>query len=99
MVPDVVWSLPGKRLVSGEARGVDAILKRTQILRSYGVSIAIGHVFFGFADVALALHNTGTKNGRILDEHLPSVLLLDGGKIQRVNTYISDVDMLNAFFK
>ena len=83
--------------MSGEAHGVDAILKRTHILRSYGVSIAIEYVLFGFADVALALHNTGTTDGRILDEHLTSVLLLDGGKIQCVNTYISDVDMLNAF--
>jgi len=80
MVPDVVWSLPGKSLMSAEARGVDAVLKRTQILRSFGVSIAI-------------------ENGRILNEHLTSVLLLDGGKIQRVKPYISDVEMLNAFFK
>ena len=99
MVQDVVRSLPGKSLMSGEAHGVDAILKRTQILRSYGVSIAIEYVLFGSADVALALHNTGTKDGQILDEHLTSVLLLDGERIQRVNTYISDVGMLNEYFK
>ena len=98
MQEDVVWSLPGKSLMSGEAHGVDAILKRSEILGRYGVSIAVEHVLYGFKDVALSLHNTGQLNGRILDEHLTSVLLLEGEQISRINTYISDVPMLDGYF-
>jgi hypothetical protein len=98
MKEHVVWSLPGKSLMSGEAHGVDAILKRSEILGRYGVSIAVEHVLYGFKDVALALHNTGQLNGKILDEHLTSVLLLEGEQISRINTYISDVPMLDAYF-
>ena len=58
MVDDIVWSA-GSSPMSGEARGVDAILKRSEILRSYGVKIEIEHVVYGFHDVALHLHNTG----------------------------------------
>ena len=34
MTDDVVWSLPGESLMSGEAHGVDAILKRATTLAS-----------------------------------------------------------------
>jgi uncharacterized protein len=98
MKEHIVWSLPGKSLMSGEAHGVDAILKRSEILGRYGVSIAVDHVLYGFKDVALSLHNTGQLNGNILDEHLTSVLLLEGEQISRINTYISDVPMLDAYF-
>ena len=98
MVDDVLWSLPGSSTMSGEASGVDAILKRSEILESFGVEIEIEHVVYGFRDVALHLHNTGKRDGRILDEHLTTVCHLDGDKIRRLDTFISDVEMLNAFF-
>jgi len=98
MTDDVVWSLPGKSLMSGEAHGVDAILKRSEILHSYGVKIEVEHVVFGYHDVALHLHNTGKEGDKILDEYLTTVCLLRGNKIHRLDTFISDVAMLNAFF-
>ena len=98
MIDDIAWSLPGSSTMSGEACGVDAILKRSEILRRYGVRIEIEHVVYVFRDVALHLHNTGKRDGRILDEHLTTVCHLDGNKIRRLDTFISDVEMLNAFF-
>ncbi len=98
MKEHVVWSLPGKSLMSGEAHGVEAILKRSEILGRYGVTITVEYVLYGFKDVALSLHNTGKLDGRVLDEHLTSVLLLEGEQISRINTYISDVPMLDAYF-
>lgn len=98
LTDDVVWSLPGSSKMSGEARGVDAILKRSEILGSYGVKIEIEHVVYGFRDVALHLHNTAKRGGLILDEYLTTVCHLDGGKIRQLDTFISDVEMLNAFF-
>jgi uncharacterized protein len=78
---DVVWSLPGESPMSGEAHGVEAILKRASTLH-----------------VALHLHNTRTYAGKVLDEHLTTVIHLDGDKIHRLDTFISDIPMLNKYF-
>jgi len=98
MTDDVVWSLPGKSLMSGEAHGVDAILKRSETLHRYEVKIELEHVVFGYQDVALHLHNTGKRGDKILDEYLTTVCSLRGNKIRRLDTFISDVQMLNAYF-
>jgi len=98
MTDDVVWSLPGKSLMSGEAHGVDAILKRSEILHRHEVKIELEHIVFGYQDVALHLHNTAKRGDQILDEHLTTVCSLRGNKIRRLDTFISDVEMLNAFF-
>jgi hypothetical protein len=44
------------------------------------------------------LHNTGNLDGKVLDEHLTTVIHLDDDKIRRLDTFISDVGMLNAYF-
>jgi hypothetical protein len=98
MTDDVVWSLPGTSPMSGEAHGVDAILKRSETLHRYGVTIEVEHVVYGFQDVALHLHNTGKQGDTVLDEHLTTVCRLRESKIHRLDTFISDVDMLNRFF-
>src|SRR5262249_24553679 len=98
LTDDVVWSLPGTSLMSGEAHGVEAILRRSEILSSFNVEIEIQHVVFGLNDVALLLHNTGEQDAAVLDEHLATVCRLDGNKIRRLDTFISDVPMLNSFF-
>jgi uncharacterized protein len=98
LTEDVVWTLPGKSPMSGEASGVAGILKRAETLRGSGVKIEIEHVVFGLQDVALHLHNTGRRGTRVLDEHLTTVCRLRGSKIYRLETFISDVPMLNAFF-
>jgi uncharacterized protein len=54
-----------------------------------------GNVLSG---VALLLHNTGNQNGRILDEYLTTVRTLRDGKIARLDTYISDIEMVNTYF-
>ena len=98
MTDDVVWSLPGESLMSGEAHGVEAISKRAATLASFNVEIELKHVVFGLRDVAVLLHNTGHFDGKALDEHLTTVIHLDTGKIRRLDTFISDVGMLNAYF-
>ena len=98
MTEDVVWSLPDESPMSGAAHGVEAILKRKNTLHSFNVSIAVEHVVFGLDDVALHLHNTGQSGGKVLNEHLTTVIHLDGGKIRRLDTFISDIPMLNAYF-
>jgi uncharacterized protein len=96
--PDVVWSLPGTSPMSGDAHGVNGIMARSRTLQRYGVTLEVEHVIYGYRDIAVQLHNTGRQDGRVLDEHLTTVCTLRGDKIQRLDTFISDVPMLNAFF-
>jgi hypothetical protein len=46
----------------------------------------------------LLLHNTGSRNGKTLDEYLTTVCTLYEGKIARLDTYISEISMVNASF-
>jgi uncharacterized protein len=95
---DVVWSLPGTSLMSGEVHGVDGIFMRVEVLDAFEVNVQVEHVVVGYKDVGLLLHNTGRKGGRTLDEHLTTIFILRGNKIHRMETLISDVPMLNAYF-
>ncbi|MGA7777537.1 MAG: nuclear transport factor 2 family protein [Paraburkholderia sp.] len=95
---DVEWTLPGSCVVSGVAVGIAGIMKRAQGLAAHAVNLEILHVLYGLDDLAIMLHNTSQQGGRILDEYLTTVCLLRGNRIHRLNTYISDVPMLNAFF-
>jgi uncharacterized protein len=95
---DIVWSFPGAASISGEARGVEGIMQRAQIIASYGVKVEILHAVHGFREVAMSLRNTGKKGDRILDEHLAAVFSFRGDKITRLDTYLSDVPMMERFF-
>ena len=95
---EVEWVLPGDNAVSGTARGIDAIFERFAAMAGYGLDIHIEHVTAGRDAVALILHNTGHQGDRVLDEHLVSTLALRDGKIVRIETYLTDIDMMNAYF-
>jgi hypothetical protein len=86
------------RLISGEASGVDAVITRAQRIVSYGLTFTLKHILIGQHDLALSLHNTAKSGNQILDEHLATVCLLRNEKICAINTYLSDVEMVNAFF-
>ena len=95
---DVVWALPGHNAVSGETVGIDGIFSRLAILSSFEVHIDIQHGLVSPDGVAMILHNTGTHKGRILDEYLVSAVTLVDDKASRIDTYISDIPMMNAYF-
>ena len=98
MTEDVTSELPGESLVSGVANGVSGIINRARTLAKYKVSIALLYILYGRDCVAIQLHNTGSSGGRVLDEHLTTVLFLREGRAWRLVTAISDVPMLNAYF-
>jgi ketosteroid isomerase-like protein len=95
---DMVWSFPGAASISGEACGVDGIMERARTIASSGVKIEVLHAVYGFSGVAMILHNAGKKGDRILDEHLAAVFTFRGDKIARLDTYLSDVSMMERFF-
>jgi hypothetical protein len=98
MHEDVIWTLPGTSVVSGVANGVEGILKRAKAIVEHGVTLEIMHVVLGYEGVALLLHNTGKWQGKVLDEYLTTVCTLRDGKIARLDTYISDIPMVNSYF-
>ena len=95
---DFVWMLPGENQVSGDVIGVDGILGRFAKLAGYGVNISIEHVTVNAHGIALILHNTGSHEGRILDEFLVSVVTIRDGKAAALETYLTDIPMMNAYF-
>jgi ketosteroid isomerase-like protein len=97
-VDDMIWSFPGSASISGEARGVDGIMQRARAIASYGVKVEVLHALCGFSGLAMILHNTGKNGDRILDEQLAAVFSFRGDKIARLNTYLSDVSMMEKFF-
>ena len=98
MKDDATWTLPGHGLVSGEAKGIDAVIQRAQTIAGYGLTFTLTHVLIGAHGVALSLHNTARRGEVIFDQHLATVLTLEGEKVSAINTYLENVEMLNTFF-
>jgi ketosteroid isomerase-like protein len=65
---------------------------------SYGLTFHLKHVLLGQHGVALSLHNTAVREGKILDEHLATVCRIREERICSIDTYLSDPDMVNTFF-
>lgn len=97
-IEDIVWTFPGTGPISGEARGVGAIMRRAETIASHGVKVEFIRAVHGLIGVTIILHNTGDKNGRTLDEQVAAVFGFEGDKISRLDTYLSDVGMAEAFF-
>ena len=95
---DAVWHLPGASKISGPADGAEAVVERARLIASYGLSFTLKHILIGKDGVALSLNNTATRDGIVLDEHLATVCQIRDGKISRIDTYLSDVGMMDAFF-
>jgi len=96
---EISWTLPGTSLISGEVNGVNAIITRAQQIASSGASLELEYVLYGQYNVALFVHNQASRGELILDEHLATVCTICNGKISKIETYVSDVDGVNAFFK
>ncbi len=62
------------------------------------MKVEIVRTVYGLSGVAVILHNTASENGKILDEHLAAVFTFRGDRIERLDTHLSDVDMVRAFF-
>ena len=92
------WVLPGDNYISGPAEGGDAVVARGRLIASYGLKFELLHFLESRTDVALMLHNTADRAHAKLDEHLATVLRVNDGKIVYIETFLSDVAGMNAFF-
>ena len=95
---DVVWTLPGESRISGRAEGIAAVVERARTITSYGLTFTLKHILLGESGMALSLNNPARRGDLVLDEHLATVCGFRAGKINRIDSFLSDVPMANAFF-
>ncbi|MCX3058219.1 nuclear transport factor 2 family protein [Streptomyces beihaiensis] len=95
---DATWTLPGDNTVSGTVVGADAVVERAQRIASYGLDFELLHLLVSRENMALSLHNTARREDAVLDEYLATVCRLRDGEIASMETYLSDVPGMNAFF-
>ena len=98
LTDDAQWTLPGDNTISGTANGADAVVDRVRKIASYELNFELLHVLVSRDNVALSLHNTARQGDRVLDEYLATVCRLKDNKIAEIETFLSDVDGMNAFF-
>lgn len=96
---DATWTLPGENTISGHVVGADAMVERAQKIASYGLNFALECVLISHENVALLLHNTAKRDGVVLDERLTAVCRLRDDRIAEIETFLSDVRGMNAFFQ
>ncbi|MCD2192066.1 nuclear transport factor 2 family protein [Actinomycetospora endophytica] len=99
LAPTATWSVPGRTGISGVAEGADAVVERAQAVAAGGVSIELQYLLEGWDRVAVLLHNTGRRGEAALDEQVVIVFSVDGDQITAAENLISDVPMLEAFFR
>lgn len=99
LADEVEWTLPGTNAISGPAQGADAVVARAQKIAAYGLKFDLLHILSSREDVALHLHNTAERDGVKLDEYLATVLRVADGKIIAIETFLSDVAGMDAFFR
>ncbi len=100
MHPDVEWTLPGNGKISGTAIGPDAIVNRLKAIIDSGIRTTLHHVLIGQNGVTLSLHNNAVNNdGLVLDEELATVLTVKEERVIKIDTYLSDVPMMERYFQ
>jgi limonene-1,2-epoxide hydrolase len=98
LAPDATWTLPGVSLLSGLADGAEAIIKRVQSLKKFGVNFDLKYILIGLNGFTLSLHNTANRGELVLDEQVAIVFEVVDEKVSSMATYLSDVEGINRFF-
>jgi ketosteroid isomerase-like protein len=98
LTDDAQWIWPGDNTISGTASGADTVIERARKLASYGLKFELLHTLVSRDNMALSLHNTAQQGDCVLDEYVAIVCRLKNGKITEIETFLSDVDNMNAFF-
>ena len=95
---DATWTLPGENRISGSVEGGAAVVERARKIAAYGLKFELKHVLLSRDNMALSLRNTAERDGLRLDEDLATVCRLREGLISEVETFLSDVEGMDAFF-
>lgn len=98
LADDADWKVPGSARISGHVEGAEAIVERFASVARYEVNFAMQNVLFSRDNFAMTFHNTATQGDRKLDMRLATICRVSRDKIESIETFVSDVDQLNAFF-
>src|SRR5262249_29830456 len=96
--PDIVWTIPGTSVVSGQATGVGEVIRLADTFAEYGLHITPQGFAFGRDTVAVKLHDTGEHNGKRLDQDVVNVLTIRDDKIASVTANLADIGAFDAYF-
>jgi uncharacterized protein len=103
MTPDVVQSVPGKSQVSGEHKGVDAVLGyygRLFELTGGTLKADLQSAKDEGADKVVAVHHlTAQRGGKSYDQNETLTFTLTGGKISRLDESHPDQAAFDDFFR
>ena len=95
---NATWSLPGISLISGRSEGVEAVVKKAQRIVSFDLMFRLNFILYGLNGMALSLHKTAARGHLKLDEYWATVCDISEDKIVAINTYLPDIEGINAFF-
>jgi ketosteroid isomerase-like protein len=102
MTPDVIQSVPGNTPVSGEHKGVDAVLgyyAKLAEMTGGTLKADLESVKDDGPDEVLAVHRlTAQRDGKSYHEEERLHFTLSGGKISRLDEDHPDLAMFDAFF-
>ncbi len=98
LADDIVWTLPGDNQISGEFAGAPQVIAHLVKIAGFRVSVTLRHILASRDNFALSLHNTAQKGDIALDEDLVVVCRLAGGKISRMESFISDLENMDRFY-
>lgn len=98
LTDDATWVFPGDNLLSGIARGIGPVADKAALVVSYGISIEHTKTLYSLNGLGLLLHNQGRRDHYMLDEILHSTISFSRGKIDSIETYLSDIPGMDAFF-
>jgi ketosteroid isomerase-like protein len=99
--PGIVWHLPGRSLIAGDHRGVDAVLGffgRTMELTAATFRVDL-HAVVADDEHTVGLHvATGEREGRTLEDREVLVFHLRDGRIVEVWQYLENQYAYDEFF-
>jgi ketosteroid isomerase-like protein len=96
--PDIIWTIPGASVVSGQTNGIDGVIRLADVLAQYDLHIAVQGMTFGMDTVAVKLHDSGEHNGKTLDQDVVNVLTIRDGKVASVSANLSNVGAFDTYF-
>lgn len=99
LTDDARWVLPGTNHVSGPASGGDAVVERARLIARYGMRFDVQNVLVSARDVTLYQRNTAQVGDTTFTEYVATVCRLRGGQIAEIETFVSDPDGFDRFFR
>ena len=98
LTDDVHWIMPGDNLISGVARGREAVVGRARQVAAYNMRFDVRGILVSVDGVALLQHNTADSDGHHYDQLVATVCSVRDDLICQIQTFVSDLAAFDSFF-